>query len=441
MNNSLPAQKLKLIDAIVIIVGIVIGAGIFRTPSLVAANTDTDAMFYLAWALGGVVSLIGALCYAELCTAFPNTGGDYHFIGRAYGKKLAFLFAWARMSIIQTGSIALLAFIVGDYLTQIYDLGTYSSVGYAAAVIVLLTGINVIGITLGTGTQRLFTFAEVGGVVLVILIGFFMTSEPASGQQVTLLSGGNNAMGLALVFVLLTYGGWNEAAYISAEMKAGPKVMAKVLIWSIVVITVLYFLINMAYLRVLGHAEMGNTDAVAAALLEKALGSVGIVVIGILVAVSALTSANATIFTGARSNFALGSDYKIFSFMGKWDHKVAAPVNALLAQGAISLLLVGLGLFTRSGFETIIEYTAPVFWFFFLMVGIGLFILRKKEPTIVRPFKVPLYPVLPAIFCLSSAYLMYSSIMYTGWGAFVGIGVLLLGLLVRRAEAVNHKHS
>src|SRR5690606_36958853 len=218
-QNVAPKHQLTITDAIAIIVGIVIGAGIFRTPSLVAANTDSDSLFLFAWVLGGAVSLIGALCYAELTTAFPNTGGDYHFIGRAYGKKLAFLFAWARMSIIQTGSIALLAFIVGDYLTQIHDLGMYSSVWYAAAVVVLLTGINVLCITLGTDTQSLFTFAEMGGVVLVIFIVFFMMSDPAVAEQVTLVSGGNNAMGLALVFVLLTYGGWNEAAYISAEMK------------------------------------------------------------------------------------------------------------------------------------------------------------------------------------------------------------------------------
>lgn len=431
MDQQLPERKLKLIDAIVIIVGIVIGAGIFRTPSLVAANTDGDAMFYLAWALGGVVSLVGALCYAELCTAFPNTGGDYHFITRAFGRRLGFLFAWARMSIIQTGSIALLAFIVGDYLSQIYNLGEYSSVLYAAAVVIALTGINVIGLGLGTRTQRLFTFAEVGGVVLVIVAGFFFVSEPASSASTSsVASSGTNALGLAMVFVLLTFGGWNEAAYISAELKAGPGAMVKVLIWSILIITGLYFLINMAYLRVLGHAELAAADAVAASVLQKAMGPTGILVISVLVAISALTSANATIFTGARSNYALGKDHGLFAFMGQWNHKVSAPVNALIVQGLISLGLVALGLVTRSGFETIIEYTAPVFWFFFLLVGISVFVLRKTEANAPRPFKVPLYPILPAIFCLSSAYLMYSSLVYTGMGAFVGVGVLALGAVV-----------
>lgn len=424
---SLPARKLKLIDAIVIIVGIVVGAGIFRTPSLVAANTSSETMFYMAWLLGGIVSLIGALCYAELCTAFPNTGGDYHFIGRAFGRKLAFLFAWARMSVIQTGSIALLAYIFGDYFSQIFNIGTYSSVIYAASVVIFLTGINIIGIRLGTGTQRLFTFAEVAGVLIIIGIGLFVSIEPNINVSNFNTANSSNALGLAMVFVLLTFGGWNEAAYISAELKSGPKSMVKVLIISILIITGLYFLINMAYMKVLGHAELSNSDAVAATLLEKAMGPVGVVLIGLLVAISALTSANATIFTGARTNYALGKDFKIFAGMGKWDHKSSAPVNAFLVQGTVSLALIGLGLFTRSGFEAIIEYTAPVFWFFFLMVGIALFVLRHKEPNIVRPFKVPLYPILPAIFCLSSGYLLYSSLMYTGIGALVGIVVLLTG--------------
>ncbi len=429
-DASLPARKLNTLDAIAIIVGIVIGAGIFRTPSLVAANTTGESMFYLAWLLGGLVSLIGALCYAELCTAFPNTGGDYHFIHRAFGNKPAFLFAWARMSVIQTGSIALLAYIFGDYLSQVFYLGVYSSVIYAAMVVIFLTGINIIGIKFGTGAQRLFTFAEVGGVLLIIGIGFLFSSEPSTSISVPDATSGSNALGLAMVFVLLTFGGWNEAAYISAELKSGSRGMAKVLVVSILIITGLYFLINMAYIKVLGHAGLAGSDAVAASLLERVMGSGGVVLIGVLVAISALTSANATIFTGARTNYALGKDFKIFSAMGKWDHQASAPVNAFLVQGTISLALIGLGLFTRSGFETIIEYTAPVFWFFFLMVGIALFVLRKKEPTAVRPFKVPLYPVLPAIFCLSSGYLLYSSLMYTGIGAFVGIVVLLIGAIL-----------
>lgn len=446
-----PAKQLSVTDAVAIIVGIVIGAGIFRTPSLVAANTSSESMFLLAWVLGGAVSLIGALCYAELSTTFPNAGGDYHFLSLAYGKRLAFLFAWARMSIIQTGSIAVLAYIFGDYLSQVVSLGTYSSVLYAALIVVVLTGINIAGIRMSTIAQKVFTSTEVAGALLVVVVGLFIA--PASIEQDTLSAAAivdgtlsvqlavatapappdaGRFLGLAMVFVLLTFGGWNEAAYISAELKSGRRGMARVLIISIVIITVIYLLVNLAFSRALGHSAMASSDAVGVDLMKQVWGPTGVWLIGMLVAFSALTSVNATIFTGARTNYAVGRDFKIFSLLGKWNNQAAGPVNAFLVQGLISLALISLGLITRSGFETIVEYTAPVFWFFFLLVGISVFVLRKKAPDAERPFRVPLYPILPLIFCLSSGYLLYSSLMYTGVGALVGIGVLLVGLFLQR---------
>lgn len=434
-TEALPAAEpkpvLTIVDAVAIIVGIVIGAGIFRTPSLVAANTGTATMYLSAWLLGGVISLIGALCYAELTTAFPNTGGDYHFLRKAFGKRLAFLFAWARLSVIQTGSIALLAFIFGDYVTQVYSLGEYSSVIYAALVVISLTLVNVLGIKFGTGAQKLFTSVEVGGILLIILAGLFLAPdavpETTGGGAST---DGVSSMGLAMVIVLLTFGGWNEAAYISAELRSQKKPMAKALVISIVIITTVYLLISITYLRALGISDMARSEAVAVDLMQITLGKAGVLLIAVVVAVSALTSANATIFTGARTNYAMGRDFPAFSGLGRWNHNTSAPVNAYLVQGFISLLLVCLGFVTRNGFETIVEYTAPVFWFFFLLTGLSLFILRRKEPDVKRPFKVPLYPVTPILFCLSSAYLLYSSIMYTGFGALVGIGVLLVGILL-----------
>jgi len=427
-----PKQQLSLTDAVAIIVGIVIGAGIFRTPALVAANTDTDTMFLIAWVLGGLISLIGGLCYAELSTTFPSSGGDYHFLSMAYGKSMAFLFAWARMSIIQTGSIAVLAFIFGDYLAQVISLGSNSAVLYAAIIVIILTALNIAGIRFSTLAQKIFTLTEVAGVLLVVFVGFFILPEQQSQPVST--SGTTDtgaALGLAMVFVLLTFGGWNEAAYISAEIKSGRNGMVKAIILSLAIITVVYLLVNMAFLRVLGHDGVAKADAVGIDLMKQAWGATGVWLIGLLVALSALTSVNATIFTGARTNHALGRDSEIFSMLGKWNNQTGGPVNAFLVQGLISLVLISMGLITRTGFQTIVEYTAPVFWFFFLLVGISLFILRRKEPLIARPFRVPLYPVTPVIFCLSSAYLLYSSIVYTGLGALVGIAVLMLGLGLR----------
>jgi amino acid transporter len=375
------------------------------------------------------------LCYAELATAFPNTGGDYHFLVRAFGKRVGFLFAWARMSVIQTGSVALLAFIFGDYFSQIYSLGEYSSAVYAAAAVIGLTAINILGLNFGTGAQKLLTTAEVLGVVLIIVCGFFFTGEPPP-PDVNGTGAASTSFGLTMVFVLLTFGGWNEAAYISAELrtgKGGKSRMATAFIVGIVIVTALYLVVNLAYLNALGLQGVAASEAVGGDVMRIAFGEAGVWVIGIIVAISALTSANATIFTGARTNYAMGRDFPLFGVLGRWNPKASAPVNAFAVQGAISLALVVLGLSTRKGFETIVEYTAPVFWFFFLLVGLSLFVLRRKEPNAERPFRVPLYPLMPVVFCLTSAYLLYSSLAYTGVGALVGAGVLLAGALLLAA--------
>ncbi|MGV3503512.1 MAG: APC family permease [Adhaeribacter sp.] len=438
-TGNQPQPRLGLPDAVALIVGIVVGAGIFRTPSLVAANSGSPAVFLGLWVVGGLVSLAGALCYAELCTTFPHTGGDYHFLTRAYGKRLAFLFAWARLSVIQTGSIALLAFIVGDYLSQIYALGPYSAVMYAALAVVLLTALNILGLRFGAGAQKLLTAVEVSGILLVICAGFLFAPGQASPHPVP-AAGAAASPGLALVFVLLTFGGWNEAAYLSAELRPGRQAMVKALILGLLIITVLYLLVNLSFLHGLGLGNMARSQAVAGDLMRLSFGQAGVVLMGILVSVSALTSANATILTGARTNFALGRDYPLFRALGKWNSRSDAPVNALLVQGGISLALLSLGLVTRKGFETIIDYTAPVFWFFFLLVGLALFVLRRREPGLERPFRVPFYPLTPLVFCGSSGYLLYASLRYTGMGAMVGIGVLAAGALVLLVLALQERN-
>ena len=233
-----------------------------------------------------------------------------------------------------------------------------------------------------------------------------------------------------MVFVLLTYGGWNEAVYVSAELRGGRRQIALALIVSIFVITTLYLLVNYAYLYALGLEGTAKSETIAADVMRRGIGESGAVLISVLVAVSALTSANATVLTGARTNYALGRDFSPFAFLGKWNERAGTPTNALIVQGAVALLLVILGAWTRKGFETIVEYTAPVFWFFFLLTGISLLVLRRKEPNVLRPFRVPLYPLTPLVFCLTSAYLLYSSLAYTGVGALVGLAVLAAGALL-----------
>ncbi|MBH8552036.1 amino acid permease [Nostocaceae cyanobacterium CENA357] len=421
-----PKASLTLPDAVALIVGIVIGAGIFQTPALVADQAGSNIAVLLFWLMGGMVSLVGAVCYAELATTYPDVGGVYYYLKRAFGREVGFLFAWARMTVIQTGSITLLAFVFGDYASQIWRLGTFSPAVYAGTAIALFTALNIIGLQQGKWTQNLLTLAKVLGLLLVVMFGLTAVSNSTAPAPVEPASSGT--WGLAMVFVLLSYGGWNEAAYISAEIRNRQRNMLRSLMWSIGIITGIYLLINLAYLRGLGLTNMANSEAVAADLMRSLWGEPGAWFISLLIAISTLGAMNATIFTGARTIFALGQDFSLFSFMGRWQQRPSTPTHALMLQGAIALGLVFLGTITRKGFETMVDYTAPVFWFFFLLSGISLLVLRKRDPHILRPFRVPFYPITPLLFCAVCGYLLYSSLVYTGVGAVVGVLVVAAGI-------------
>jgi APA family basic amino acid/polyamine antiporter len=435
-----PRETLGPREAVAIVVGIVIGAGIFKAPSLVAMNSASEGWMMFAWVLGGVISMIGALCYCELATAYPSAGGDYHFLHRAFGRHVSFLFAWSRFSVITTGSIALLAFVFGDYMSQVLPLGPYSAATWGAAAIVILTWLNVRGVKQGAATQVVLTGIEVAGLVLVFVAGIVaaLGGLGASAPQAAAAAAAASpaaafslpAFAFAMVFVLLTFGGWNEAAYISAELRDRQRNMLRVMMGSLLLVTLLYLAANWAYLAGLGLGGMAKSKAVAADLLKISFGKPGEILISVLVAVAALTSINATMIVGARSNFAAGRDWEALGKLGEWVDDRGTPVNALLVQGGFALLLMLLGIATGGGFSTMVEYTAPVFWLFFLLAGISLFVLRVREPDTPRPFRVPLYPVLPLIFCAACAYMLQSSLGYVGGNTFLGVNAAWVGVAV-----------
>lgn len=428
INMTDPTQRLSPVAAIAIIVGIVVGAGIFKTPSMVAGVTGDVGWMIVAWVLGGVISLAGALCYAELATTYPHAGGDYHFLARAFGKPISFLYAWAKATVINTGSIALLAFVFGDYMTKVLYLGTHSTAIWAIGIVVALTLINLIGIQAASWVQTLLTIIEVSGLLCVAVAGFVLAGEAPASPEAFSSSPSLGMFGLAMVFVLLTYGGWNEAAYISAEVRGGKRAIVPVIVLSILILTLIYVLVNIAILAGLGLAGLSDSKAVAADLMGRAFGPWGERALGVFVAISALTSINATMIVGARTNFALGRDWPALRFMSGWQAHRGSPVAAFWVQSILSLALVGLGIWQTDGFEVMVEFTAPVFWLFLFLVGISLFVMRVKDPDIERPFKVPLYPVTPVLFCLTCGYLAYSSVTYAVSKNAVHVSLLVMAV-------------
>ena len=413
------------------VVGHVVGVGIFKAPSIVAGNAASETMFFALWIAGGIASLIGALCYAELGSAYPNAGGEYFFLRRAYGNSLAFLFAWARMSMIQTGVIAAIAYVFADYASQLFPIGSQGSAIYAAAAVIGVTALNVAGTYQGKRVQLFLTFALALAIAAVAIAGLALGGAPRAPAAA---DAGTSSAGLAMIFVLLTYGGWNEVAYLTAEMHDLRRNIVRALVLGILIVTALYLLLNLAYLNTLGLAGMRASKAVAADLMRATLGGYGATVLCLVVMLSALSALNASVFTGARTNYALGRDFGMFGLLGKWEERGMTPVNALLLQAAISLLLVLLASSTPDGFETMVAYTAPAFWLFFLLTGISLFVLRQQPGAAAARFRVPLYPFTPLLFCAVCAYMLYSSVGYAmsldpaSIGALVGIGVLCAGV-------------
>jgi APA family basic amino acid/polyamine antiporter len=446
MEAGSPKRTLSVTDAIAVVVGIVIGAGIFATPRFVAMNAPSGTAYILLWVAGGVVSVIGALCYAELATTYPDAGGEYNFLRRGLGSGTGFLFAWARLTVIQTGSIAIHAFIIGDYAADLLKArgwlgggpGQVALVSSAVAVltVVVLTGLNLAGVRQGKATQKLLSGCVVAAVLLVCAGGFLAAPAEVAPAAPAAAGGGGGGgwwIGAAMVFVLLTYGGWNEAAYLSAEVRGGRRGIVKVLLGGIALVTVVYLLINLAYLRGLGLGGIAGSEAVAADMLRRGrLGDAAATVVTLIIVVAALGNMNATIMTGARTSYALGRDFPMFAPLGRWRSGREAPATALVVQGMMTLALVAFGAWQRDGFRAMVDYTTPVFWLFFLLTGVSLIVLRLRDPSADRPFRTPLFPLLPLLFCGVCAYMLYSGIAYAlanaGGGTLISLAVLALGI-------------
>ena len=433
VTSSGPKALLSVGDGIFLTIGMVVGVGIFKLPSLVAGNTSSATVFLLLWVVGGIVSLCGALVYAELAARHAETGGEYVFLQRGLGRGAAFLFAWSRMTVIQTGAIAAVAFAFGEYATQVLALGNHSTALWAAIAVAGLTALNVAGTWESKTAQKITQSLLLTGLVVLALVAFSASPPPPETGRSAPVA---NVFGLAMIFVLFTFGGWNEAAYLAGELRDARRNMVRVLVWGIVAVTALYLLVNAAYLYALGLEGMRASSAVAADAMRAAQGDGAAVAVAVVVCVSALTTMNAAIFTGARTNWALGRDYRLFGGLGAWRESGSTPANSLLLQGAIALVLIAAGAATRDGFGAMVAYTAPVFWTFFLLTGITLFVFRARGGE-APAFRVPLYPVVPIAFLAMCAFMLWSAVDYIrnpeygpkfGVMVLAGLAVMALGI-------------
>lgn len=463
-------KSLGVWDAASIIVGIVVGTTIFVSPRIVFAHSSGVWWSILAWVVGGFLAFIGALCYAELATTYPKTGGDYVYLNRAYGSLMGFLFGWAQLTVVLPASIGVMAYAFAINATSLYDITRIIDIGfdsnfiYAFGAVTLVALLNLIGVVVGKLAQNILSVLKILALVAIIVVGFGW-SEPNQEAWKTFETNGWPWGALAMIFTLYAYGGWNDAAFVASEVKNPERNIPKALFWGVGIITLLYVLVNVAYVFGLGWDEVRKHqwfpafDPLPSLLVEKAAGGWGGKAMNILVMISALGAVNGLTFAGSRVYASLGNDHPIFIWLGRWKAGRGAPVLAIFFQAVITLAMVyvfgtavGKAFVNtnvvdplnsmqivkdwnielkadwdpKGAFEALVSTSAPVFWVFFLLAGLSVYVLRIRDANRPRPFRAPWFA--PAIFSVMCGYMLYEAAKFASWNSLLFVIVVLIGI-------------
>ncbi|MFO0967026.1 MAG: amino acid permease [Gemmataceae bacterium] len=434
-RESIPA-RLGLWDAVSIILGIIIGVGIFETPTRVFQQTPSAAWAIGIWVAAGLLALAGALVFAELSAAYPRSGGEYVYLTRAFGPLMGYVFAWAQLTVIRPGSIGAVAFVFASYAARLMDMGPDAIVWLAAGAVLILTLINILGVTLGKGAQNLLTLAKVLGLVAIIVFGFGWRTPPHPDPEGSLTAGVSRLalepgwLAASTIYVLWTYAGWQEAGYVATEIRNPARNIPRALIIGTLGVTLIYVLVNLALLNSLGADGAKRTSAVSD-VIANVLPTGGGQFLQVLIVISALGALNGMIFTTARIYREFGADHRLFQPLSQWDWRFGTPLRALLVQGGISLgLIIGIGSIWdgNKAFDKAVVATAAVFWLFFALTGAALFALRAKDRDIHRPFRTPLYPWLPTVFVAMCVGMIVGAILEEALLSLFGALLLVAGL-------------
>ena len=440
-NNSPKLDRqLGLFDSTMMVVGIVIGSGIFMTTGLMADALPSASLILIVWLLGGLQMLAGALTYAELGAAMPKAGGQYVYLREAYGLLPAFLFGWVAFIAYLTGTNAAIAVAVAEHLGSFYPsisnhnivIGfDYFSISggqiFAISLILILSFINYLGILFGKWIQNVFTILKIGSILFFALAGLFISTgnhidfsiNPTSMSIGSILTG----MGIALVAVTWTVGGWEYVTFAAGEIKNPKKTLPLALIIGTALILVLYIMINIAYLKVLpmdsliGELKVG--EATAKSLYGPGIAGAFVVV----VIISMFGSLNGNILVGPRISYAMAKDKLFFSKAADVHPKFHTPGNAIMIQGLWASVLALSGTF-----EEIITLVVFVNFMMWIAASSTVFVLRKKQPELERPYKVWGYPYVPAFFIIFSSAIMINTFFESPQQSLMGIGLTLLGI-------------
>ncbi len=432
MNQAATAQRhiaaprliptLGLFSATMLVAGGVIGSGIFRKPGVMAAQVGSPELLLAVWLLGGIISLMGTLSNAELASMMPETGGQYLYLQRAYGPFVAFLYGWSLFAVIQSGSIAALTYVFAEHTTRIFplfqppeslanfafhlpligDIALFKELGVktlAAAIIVILTIVNYLGVRFGGVVQNIFSIAKLGAM-LALAAAVVITPGVGSLSNLTSPSTAVHPQGLALWAAMAgalqgafwAYDGWHKITYIGGELKSPRRDLPRSLILGIMIVTGMYLLMSSIYSFAMPIDEMMQSKLVAADVAERCLRGGG-KFIALAVMLSTFGATNAVILTSARVYYQMGKDGVAPGFLGRAHPRYHTPAPSLIVQAVWSILLLFSGTF-----DTLTDTLVFVSWFFYIANALAVIILRRRDPTALRPFKVPGYPFVPLIF-------------------------------------------
>jgi APA family basic amino acid/polyamine antiporter len=421
-------RSLGFTDLVLITMGTVIGSGIYLVPSLVLRQTgEQTSLAFAVWAVAGVLSLLGALTYAELGAMRPEAGGLYAYIRDAFGPLTAFLYGWASFIVIASGSIAALAVAFSNYLRPLLPGVSLPAPVVPVVVILIVAAVNVRG-TRGSATlQNWTTGAKVGVLALIslVLIARGGAGAPAAAAAATTAAPNVSlaaGLGAAMIGVLWAYEGWQYATFSAGEARDPQRTFPRAISIATLLLVVLYLLANMGYVTALGVNGAAHSERVAAEAAGTVLGPIAGTVVAALILVSIFSALNGMVLTAPRMYYAMARDGLFFERLGTVHPKFGTPAFAI-----ILFAIWGAALAASGTFEQLLTYAVFTGWIFYALGALAVFVLRRREPNAVRPFRVPGYPVTPALFVIAAGALVVNTVLTQSLRAAIGLGVVALG--------------
>lgn len=415
-------------DSVAVITAVVVSVGIFRVPAEVSKFIHSPGLILFAWLVGGVVSLMGASCYAELSSSMPEAGGTYVYLRKSYGKTWAFLFGWTEFLVIRAGSVAAVAFISAEYICSFFMLDAVFLKVLAVGVVLFISLFNLFGMAIGKKLHNTLTLLTISSLLIVIVYGFFS----GKGSFSNLLSSGFHPEGnvlpffaLALVPIFWTYGGWHENTFVAEETRDPTRTLPRALVGAVSFITLLYLAANFLYMYLIPVSEISGSPLIGADVFSILFGDTGRKIFEALVIAASIGAINAMIITGSRVSYAMAKDNALFGYLEKLSSRTAVPYRAILVNGIWASILIVLG-----NFGKLLFFTGILVWLFFGLTAAGIFILRRKFPEVPRPYEVWGYPFIPFVFMLVCAGLFINTLIFHPGASIAGLVILCSGLPV-----------